>query len=1176
MRPVHTHSKPSRSSRKRGFSLIEILMVVAAMSTIGAIGIVQLGNTTTAVKSTKLQQDVAAVNRAVKTYVMSGGDLMTVQTGEQVIERLKSVASASQRSKIAGLRGAMLDHRIKPIPTNSGDRPRAVWNDSKKTFFIENTGAGFSEFVLDDTITAPAQQDNRSMAMALDTKDKWIWKFNEAGAPVHRPGMATSPVTTHTSPVAPVDPILLQLAAPAFSLTGGNHPLRNFDLNVSLSNPNSNGSSDILYSIGRGPFQRYTGPLIVTPNTVITAYSDSLNPDMWSDSGPLANTYTFQPVALQLNFAVPKTAVTYQEVGGRMIPGTTALPDLLTGGRASLLNASDLPAKHSNDSVFNIRWTYDGSDPLRSADAATGSPFTGGFPGQNVATALDLWGTNPSLPIRVAAKAINTTLVSSSPIVGVTLTALPVTLRPPLITLDPATGQAFIALDTRFSDMPEGARIGYTTDGKDPADKLTPSGKGLYTGPFTSPGGTRIMARVYPPEGREAWFITSSSASVLTPPIEKLQLPLIALSNPKFDQNVGSISVTLTNPNPTGSSQLYYAIKQPTDAFPPLTAFLPYTGPLTTTSSIYPNGFQVQAYVKTLLPLNWSDSDAAEAATTADFFDVALEGDVLLVIDASGSMSARFGNTSRFKRVITETVNAINSLKSTQRFNVITFNKSVHWSDGTMEMKLATNANKNAAVSALLRLKNWGGTNYEAGLKHALALTNRPTQVVFLSDGKPNHLNYLDEVAALANLNIKIDTIGIGHTESQIPLREMAGIGKGAYRFVMEPTQKGALSPPRLSIKGGTFTYTQFPLQLVLTNPNTVTGSYISYSLNGGPQTVYNGAIPVPYDGTIEASVESADESWGPSDMVIQSYLAQTFTAAAPVIRLSSNTFTDSNPGITMTLENKSPASLTSVVWWFETESESKARKYEGPVSLVSKDWNLYASATLKDVTILARAVPEYGFVYKGAAATTDIYNQCTAFLTNLGKPALARSQFGITGGVYSHDKFPMVLTLANPNGVVGDLMFSTNEGSSYELYSGPINVQYNSVIHSYVAPKVSDTTWRSSPVTSQTYTPAPIQLAAPIIGTTATEFNTQVKTITVTLTNPNSASLSQLVYWFEGQDPSVKAVTYTGPFNLEEAEWETYIINGRTDAKLIVQAVGRYSFCKSSSLVQLVLQNTN
>ena len=62
--------------------------------------------------------------------------------------------------------------------------------------------------------------------------------------------------------------------------------------------------------------------------------------------------------------------------------------------------------------------------------------------------------------------------------------------------------------------------------------------------------------------------------------------------------------------------------------------------------------------------------------------------------------------------------------------------------------------------------------------------------------------------------------------------------------------------------------------------------------------------------------------------------------------------------------------------------------------------------------------------------------------------------------------------------------------------------------------------------------------------------------------------------YWFEGQDPSTQAITDTAPGTLLAADWETYAVTGKPEAKLIVQAVGPEDICKASSLVQLKLSN--
>lgn len=84
----------NRPSKKRAaLTLIEVLMVLTVMSMVAAFGIVQFKDTTGSVRSTKLQQDVAALNRAVRTYAMSGGDLETATTGDAIIAKLKGTVS---------------------------------------------------------------------------------------------------------------------------------------------------------------------------------------------------------------------------------------------------------------------------------------------------------------------------------------------------------------------------------------------------------------------------------------------------------------------------------------------------------------------------------------------------------------------------------------------------------------------------------------------------------------------------------------------------------------------------------------------------------------------------------------------------------------------------------------------------------------------------------------------------------------------------------------------------------------------------------------------------------------------------------------------------------------------------------------------------------------------------
>ena len=55
--------------RAGGFSLIELMIVIATLTSVAAMGYIGLTNTNSAVKDAKLRQDVAVLNRAVNTYL---------------------------------------------------------------------------------------------------------------------------------------------------------------------------------------------------------------------------------------------------------------------------------------------------------------------------------------------------------------------------------------------------------------------------------------------------------------------------------------------------------------------------------------------------------------------------------------------------------------------------------------------------------------------------------------------------------------------------------------------------------------------------------------------------------------------------------------------------------------------------------------------------------------------------------------------------------------------------------------------------------------------------------------------------------------------------------------------------------------------------------------------------
>ncbi len=273
---------------RRGFSLLELLIALGAISCVVAMGIVQFSGTTSPVKEAKLRQDVAALNRAVSTYRISGGDLNTISTGAAVLHKLKT--TAAQRTRIAGLRGAMIDPRLRGI-TSSGNGPlRAVWDNTAKTFVVSKTGSGFREFVLEgamDSLPAPVEED-RKVLMAMDSQDKWIWGFNDSARSSNTPRQAAAVV-----PVEVVTPSegsnLTVLTAPQFSIPGALYDFDAYqpDLKVSLIDPNPQQTAQLYFSLANGPWTQWNGAPISIARALTTelrAYSMPLNADRFEQS----------------------------------------------------------------------------------------------------------------------------------------------------------------------------------------------------------------------------------------------------------------------------------------------------------------------------------------------------------------------------------------------------------------------------------------------------------------------------------------------------------------------------------------------------------------------------------------------------------------------------------------------------------------------------------------------------------------------------------------------------------------------------------------------------------------------------------------------------------------------------------------------------------------------------
>lgn len=284
----------TRHPLRRGFSLLELLMGVAVLSCVLAGAYLIVSGTHSAVRGGKLQSDTAAINSAIRAYLVHGGKIPAGASGAEVIAKLKSRADQSSAARMAGLHSAMLDPRLRGIAADATSSERAVWNAGKLRFEIRSSGAGFSAFDLSGDAAAPVVEETRKGALNLAVTDKWVWD--------HADGSTTKPVMREvmTMNVAQVDPavpsVITKLAVPDVSIPGALYDISAFNplMKVSLIDPNPPGTARLFYSIDGGPWLPYgSTPLNIPANltTRVRTYAAAVNVENYEDSDLRTETY---------------------------------------------------------------------------------------------------------------------------------------------------------------------------------------------------------------------------------------------------------------------------------------------------------------------------------------------------------------------------------------------------------------------------------------------------------------------------------------------------------------------------------------------------------------------------------------------------------------------------------------------------------------------------------------------------------------------------------------------------------------------------------------------------------------------------------------------------------------------------------------------------------------------
>ncbi len=513
------------SRNNRAFSIIEALLVLAVMAAIGGVVMIAVSKTTQVAQTTKLDQDVAVLNSAVRMFKANGGKIANSWKVAKVLDELKTKADIATGTRIAGLRGTMLDPRIEAIDetfeeAGSGE-PKALWDSVNHRFYVSKAPVrGVKRFAMNTAkAETGAESRARTVNLALSGGDGWVWNFtdnpsNTRNAP-RSPDGSLAPNGNGSgngsgNPLPPGGP--LQLNPPVG--TGGTYDLVQFPITFSLENQNPSGSSVIMVSTDGVNWAEYSNAILAqAATTKIYSFADSIDDSQWIDSDIMTATIDFNKVPLQIGLAFDKSSYHYGDLGGAFIgggtPGSGANRGLIT-----LVNPGMVPSALMNSDNFRVQYTYDGSSPL-GGNATSGVPFSGTWATQPVPVGHGLWGQSGStITVSAVAKSLNDTYIDSSPVHTRTLAIERIQLREAVATV--YGGRVALSLVTQYHDMPVGARVVFNVNGVDPGNvNGEPTSGVLYSGGQISLEEDQILvARVYAPSGYNNWFLTSAPVTI--------------------------------------------------------------------------------------------------------------------------------------------------------------------------------------------------------------------------------------------------------------------------------------------------------------------------------------------------------------------------------------------------------------------------------------------------------------------------------------------------------------------------------------------------------------------------------------------------------------------------------------------------------------------------------------
>ncbi len=310
------------SKFKKGFSLVELLVILATIGLLAGLGVSRFHNVTKASHSSKLQTDVTTINRAISIYLANGGRLTDAKSfgfsgdpiEQKVLDKLKTRRNSFSSKTYSGVSGEMIDKRV-AVRMQTADQAaagelRAVWDPSSNQFAIQDSGTGVQEFFLNDELASydyGVDEGRRASSFDVNPDNGWIWSYEEQPMPERGAGPTEIVFVPTPDNGAPgggsggSDPTgggggggggageeepepLRGLARPRITPPSGIYEASAFPLTITVENPNLDApESWIMVSTNGGTYHYYEGPFKVPANTTVRAYAAG-PPDRFTNS----------------------------------------------------------------------------------------------------------------------------------------------------------------------------------------------------------------------------------------------------------------------------------------------------------------------------------------------------------------------------------------------------------------------------------------------------------------------------------------------------------------------------------------------------------------------------------------------------------------------------------------------------------------------------------------------------------------------------------------------------------------------------------------------------------------------------------------------------------------------------------------------------------------------------